>query len=147
MLFQTINVIVFYYHVYIYMYMCIFHIPEFPRISWNFLISRKLPVNVHTRFNGTNGASILLRIFTYFPCYRPSCCAFNIMHFPTSVIILVDQFTWSYLFGLILQINRIPKAYKLWYIIWRNSVKIGKCRLKSGNFRKLVCLYLGYYGN
>ena len=54
------------------------------------------------------GASILLRIFTYFPCYRPSCRAFNFMHFQTSVIRLVDRFTWAHLFGIILQINRIP---------------------------------------
>ena len=71
------------------------------------------------------GASILLRIFTYFPCCRPSCCAFNFIHFQTSVIRLVDRYTWSYPFGIILLFNRIPNVYELWTFIRINGDKIG----------------------
>ena len=67
----------------------------------------------HTRFTGTTGRVHFVLYLTHFPRYGPSCCSFNFMHFQTSVNRLVDRFTWSYRFVIILQINLIQKICEL----------------------------------
>ena len=106
-------------------------------------------VLAHTRFTGTAGRFHFVVYLTHFPRYGPSCCSLKCMHFQTSVIRLVDRFTWSYRFVIILQITLIQKICELWKLIWINIDKswVSKYRLKSRNLRNLAFSYLGYHGN